>query len=76
MRKTKLSPLKKASVLKLKKTPIYPPIILKRAGGDVKDKDVTFNKNARALRLKKILTPKFPVNVVKIRQILSDVKRQ
>lgn len=63
----------------LKKTPMDPPIILKRAlggGGIVKDKDVTFNKNARALRLKKILTPNFPVKVVKIRQILSDVKRQ
>lgn len=71
--------LKKASVLKLmlKKTLMDPPIILKRAlGGIVKDKDVTFNKNARALRLKKILTPNFPVKVVKIRQILSDVKRQ
>lgn len=45
-------------------------------GGIVKDKDVTFNKNARALRLKKILTPNFPVKVVKIRQILSYVKRQ
>lgn len=45
-------------------------------GGGCKDKDVTFNKNARALRLKKILTPNFPVKVVKIRQILSDVKRQ
>lgn len=64
----------------LKKTPMDPPIIMKRAlggGGEiVKDKDVTFNKNARALRLKKILTPNFPVKVVKIRQILSDVKRQ
>lgn len=63
----------------LKKTPMDPPIILKRAlggGGGIKDKDVTFNKNARALRLKKILTPNFPVKVVKIRQILSDVKRQ
>lgn len=63
----------------LKKKPMDPPIILKRAlggGGIVKDKDVTFNKNARALRLKKILTPNFPVKVVKIRQILSDVKRQ
>lgn len=62
----------------LKKTPMDPPIILKElwGGGIVKDKDVTFNKNARALRLKKILTPNFPVKVVKIRQILSDVKRQ
>lgn len=53
-----------------------PNHIEKSFGGIVKDKDVTFNKNARALRLKKILTPNFPVKVVKIRQILSDVKRQ
>lgn len=53
-----------------------PNHIEKSFGGGIKDKDVTFNKNARALRLKKILTPNFPVKVVKIRQILSDVKRQ